>query len=244
MKTCRKCRQEKDISEFNKDKSKKNGYKNICKNCTKLVSIQYYLNNKEKLDNNNKLYYSNNKEKINKIHNSYYSNNKTNILKQNKTYNIINKLKISEYRIKNRHKFLEANKKYYHNNKKIILKKEKERRKVRYKTNICFKIEVLLRNRINMALKNNIKSNRTLILIGCSINKLKEHLQQTAINNGYTNFDIKNYSGKEYHIDHIVPVSKFNLKCSYHQKLCFNYINLQILTKEKNLKKGDKYDCK
>lgn len=79
------------------------------------------------------------------------------------------------------------------------------------------------------------------VYLGCSIDQLKTHLQQTAINNDYTTFDINNYSGKEYHIDHIVPCDAFNLKCLYHQKLCFHYTNLQILLKEDNLAKGYKY---
>lgn len=71
-------------------------------------------------------------------------------------------------------------------------------------------------------------------------NKLKTHLQDTATKNGYTNFDINNYSGREYHIDHIIPCSAFNLSCSYHQKLCFNWNNPQILKAETNLIKGNK----
>ena len=52
------------------------------------------------------------------------------------------------------------------------------------------------------------------------------------------NFNIENYSGKEYHIDHIIPCAAFNLKCRFHQKLCFNYTNLQILNANENMKKG------
>ncbi len=39
-------------------------------------------------------------------------------------------------------------------------------------------------------------------LIGCDLNTLKNHLQKTAIKNGFLNFDINNYSGYDYHIDH------------------------------------------
>jgi hypothetical protein len=88
--------------------------------------------------------------------------------------------------------------------------------------------------------KENYKSASVLKLIGCSIEQLKEHLQQTAIKNGYSDFDINTYSGKEYHIDHIIPCSAFNLKCSYHQKLCFNYLNTQILESKENILKSNK----
>jgi hypothetical protein len=92
-----------------------------------------------------------------------------------------------------------------------------------------------LRCRIYNTIKRNHKSLHTTELIGCSFDFIKQHLQQTAINNGYKDFDINNYSGKEYHIDHIVPIDAFNLDCIYHQKLCFNWTNMQILDSTKNL---------
>jgi hypothetical protein len=92
-----------------------------------------------------------------------------------------------------------------------------------------------IRTRILKALKHNYKHSSTIDLIGCPIEYLKEHLQQTAITNGYLNFDINNYSGHEYHIDHIKPCSSFNLKDPEEQKLCFHYSNLQILTAQENL---------
>jgi hypothetical protein len=91
-----------------------------------------------------------------------------------------------------------------------------------------------------MKRQNTNKSNKTLELLGCSIEFLKEHLQQTAIKNGYLDFDINNYSGKEYHIDHIIPVDAFHLECGYHQRLCFHWSNLQMLTATENLEKRNK----
>ena len=76
-------------------------------------------------------------------------------------------------------------------------------------------------------------------LIGCTIEELKEHLQKTAIKNGYNDFDINNYSGKEYHIDHIKPCSSFDLSKPEDQAKCFHYSNLQILTATENLIKSD-----
>ena len=80
----------------------------------------------------------------------------------------------------------------------------------------------------------NTKSKSTLELLGCTI--LKIHLQQTAISNSYSDFDINNYSDKEYHIDHIKPCDSFNLSNPKKQVECFHYINLQILFAEDNLK--------
>lgn len=66
-----------------------------------------------------------------------------------------------------------------------------------------------------------------------------KHLQKTAIDNGYTDFDICNYDGNEYHIDHIIPCSSFDLTDPEEQKKCFHWTNLQILSAFDNMSKSD-----
>ncbi len=47
MKKCVICKIEKTIESFNKNKSKKDGYNNICRECSKVRSKQYYVDNTE-----------------------------------------------------------------------------------------------------------------------------------------------------------------------------------------------------
>lgn len=154
----------------------------------------------------------------------------------NRLYWCISCTKEYQYNYSLNHK--KERKEYLKNNSFI---KDKQREYIRNKrnTDINHKIINNLRTRIYSGLNGITKSDNTFNLVGCSIERLKKYLQQTATKNGYKDFDINNYSGREYHIDHIVPISNFNLKCSYHQRLCFNWSNLQILTKEKNLLKSD-----
>ena len=59
--------------------------------------------------------------------------------------------------------------------------------------------------------------------------------------------DIINHIGpcpgnlSEYHIDHIKPISKFDLTNEEEQKKCFHYTNLQPLFAIDNLRKSNKY---
>jgi hypothetical protein len=110
----------------------------------------------------------------------------------------------------------------------------------RLKTDNNFRILFRLRARIKSALRKKKKTNQTLNLIGCSFDKLKEHLQITAIKNGYEEFNIEKYNGNKYHIDHIIPCNAFDLTKEEEQMKCFNYTNLQILLSNENLKKGCK----
>jgi len=47
MKKCTACKKEKELKLFNKNKCKKDGYSNICRECSNERSKQYYNENKE-----------------------------------------------------------------------------------------------------------------------------------------------------------------------------------------------------
>lgn len=47
MKNCSLCKQTKDFLLFNKNKSRKDGLNNICRDCSRLKSRDYYLANRE-----------------------------------------------------------------------------------------------------------------------------------------------------------------------------------------------------
>jgi len=125
---------------------------------------------------------------------------------------------------------------YDRRNKECIRAYERNR----YKTDISYRLKITLRSRLSHALNGRTKSASTLTLLGCSIEELKQHLQQTALKNGYKDFDIESYSGLDYHIDHIKPCSSFNLEDEDEQRKCFHWSNLQILTAVSNLSKGRK----
>lgn len=127
------------------------------------------------------------------------------------------------YRLENKDKINKTRSKYTRN---------------RRDNNINVKILDNSRRRINSAVKDNCKSKHTMELIGCTIDELKIHLQKTAdVNYPNKNFDINNYSGQDWHIDHIKPCSSFNMEDPEEQAKCFHYTNLQILTAQDNLRK-------
>jgi len=78
-KICAKCKREKYLSDFNKSKGKKDGYKCYCRECTSKENRIYRLNNKDKVRN----YYIENKEKYKDKKRLYDQKNK-NKLNENK----------------------------------------------------------------------------------------------------------------------------------------------------------------
>jgi len=104
------------------------------------------------------------------------------------------------------------------------------------KRSVTKRLVCSLRHRIADALKVNTKSKRTIELLGCSPETFRPHIAQ-QFQPGMT-FD--NYGKDGWHIDHIIPVARFDLSKVEHQKLCFNYKNLQPLWAKENMSKGKK----
>jgi len=198
-----------------------------CNRCKKKKNLNQFNKNKscqDKLDtycrNCRRIVYQENKKQIKE----YYQINKIKILKRIKKYYRLNEEKIKEW---NRN-FYAINKNKY---KKLMVKRDK----ARLKTDINYKIRSLLKTRLYLALKGNPKLSTTMNLIGCSIEKLKKHLE-SKFTKGMT-WD--NYG--RWHIDHIRPCTNFDLSKPSEQHKCFNYKNLQPLWAIDNLKKSNKY---
>lgn len=155
----------------------------------------------------------------------YYEKNKERIKIQKRKYGL-------EYYKNNKDKVKINNTIYRDNNKE----KRNSRDRERHNNNLHIRLRQNLKTRINDNMKNRTKSDNTLSLIGCSIDKLKQYLE----NKFKKGMSWENYG--DWHIDHIKPCAKFNLKLPEEQIKCFNYINLQPLWASENCSKQDKYE--
>jgi hypothetical protein len=158
---------------------------------------------------------------------NYYQKNK--LLLKNK-YNYVKKcskriytedmaIKRKEYYIKNKEKIITQNSKYKRNRKKF---------------DIPYKISDNLRTRLYLAIKNGQKTGSAIRDLGCSIEELKIYLESKF----HPNMTWDNYG--KWHIDHVKPLSKFNLIDFEELKKACHYTNLQPLWAIDNLKKGNK----
>ena len=161
-KICSKCNIEKPLHFFNKDKKSLSAR---CKSCLSEYSKQYQSleSSKEKTRAYRKLYYLKNKDKLN------------------------------------------------------------ERNRIRKNTDLNFKLKRNISARVRLALKrvNVSKSANTAELVGCSIERLKSHLESQFL----PGMTWENH-GKVWEIDHIVAVNLFHLSDITQQKEAFNFLNL------------------
>jgi len=122
------------------------------------------------------------------------------------------------------------------------LDKERKRRYSRkwknfnYRNNLEYKITGLLRSRLASAIKGTAKKSSAKQLIGCSIPKLRKHLESQ-----FTQGMAWDNHGN-WHIDHIKPCAAFDLTNEDEQRECFHYSNLQPLWAKDNFRKGARWD--
>lgn len=213
MKVCIQCKQAKTVNHFNKDKTRKGGYSYKCKECISINSKYFYLQNQDKYKQKSKHYYNEHIEE--------HALRSKNYIKNNPIW----------------HKNYQAE--YFTNNKSKIREYKSKYKKYRYENDPYFKIQILLRCRFSTALKiQNVKKNlSTLLLLGCTIEEWKQHLESQF----KPEMTWENH-GKVWEIDHIKPCSLFDLTDIEQQKQCFHYLNTQPLTILENRTKSNKYE--
>ena len=184
---------------------------------------KYAEENREKISQKGKEYRKNNKEKISERRKLQYQRDKEKI-----------KERVKKYYEKNRDKVLKNKRKYFQENKEKMNAYMTERRR----NNIQVKLAHTLRRRMRDALNRNQKVGSAIKELGCTVDELKTHLEN-QFQEGMT-WD--NWKPDGWHIDHIKPLSKFDLTDPIHFKEACHYTNLQPLWWKENLEKSDKYD--
>ena len=215
MKRCSKCKNTKNLEEFNKCKSNSDGYQYVCKICQK----EWRDNNKEYIKQKDKEYQTKNKEKLREYGKEYNEKNK----EKRKKYHI-------DYRIKNKDVIKERKRNY--NTSEQGRKTRREWFRKDYKKNPH---KYILRTVLKKTLKcfGKEKSDKTVELLGYSPNQLKIHIEKLF----QEGMNWENYG--EWHIDHIKPVSVFDDDTPMDVVNALS--NLQPLWQIDNLEKSNQY---
>jgi hypothetical protein len=232
MKKCVKCGIEKALDGFYKEKRNKDGRRSDCKSCFCDRKKKYYKENREKVIKIQKKYHEKNIDRIAKRVNEYYEKNRKKILKksreryQNNKESILKKER--EYYQNNKESILERNREYYENNIEKILKGQNEYVKKRYSSDPIFRTICSLRDQTRRL--GDYKNDSTIKIIGCSAKEFWE------MNGSPSSEELKSL-----HIDHIIPLSWFDMTNEDHVRVASHHTNLQYLTADDNWAKSDRY---
>jgi hypothetical protein len=158
---------------------------------------------------------------------SYYNSNKEKQIKNSINWQLNNPIKYKEIQSK------------YKKSSKGKITRKKYTDKVyreKYGKDIQWTLKRNIRIRIYNSLKKEFKKGKTLDLLGCSIEDYKLYLESKF----NKNMSWDNY-GDYWEIDHIKPLSRYNLLEETEQFKAFHYTNTQPLTIIENRKKSNKY---
>lgn len=221
VKVCACCLRELPTDSFHKDKTKPDGLYSYCKECRHKKA--FWKNRSEETIKNQKEYRK-----------KRWRNDET-FREESKRY-------CKQY-LKDHPEKVAL---YFHSEDALKRQREASKRyrdkgglneylKKRRKEDEAFRILLSLRARVQNSLKGKDKSISTKELVGCSMDDLKKYLEsQFKVGMSWDNY------GTDWHIDHIVPCAYFDLTNENHQRVCFNWRNLQPLWKKDNLSKNRK----
>ena len=193
------------------------------KEAQKKKSLQYHYKNRNKALKRMVNYNNKNKRTLNKKAMEHYFKNKEDRDKKHKLW-----------RLKNLEYDKQRSREYYYKNRKRMVTLSVQYCKKRKKIDAEYKLRTILIARFCYVITKH-KSSKWEKYLGCNIKTAREHLESlfkpgmTWLNHG------------KWHIDHIRPVSSFNLTNEKHIYECFYYKNLQPLWARENLSKGAKY---
>lgn len=221
-KLCPTCTQTKDLTEFNKNKSRKDGYQRECRKCCHVHNDKHYHTKKSP-----RL-----KENLKEGHK---------ICSCCKQELLLVKFKPGKGRFEVGSNCKDCfNKKWNEYQKRTG--QNKKHNKLKRQTNPQWKLKQVLRCRYLDALKRHASGGRVnkhhsaIELIGCSIDFYKQYLEQQF----KPDMTWENH-GILWEIDHIKPCAAFDLTNITQQHECFIYTNTQPLYYSENRSKGDTY---
>ena len=236
MKSCSKCGVEKELVAFSKCKKAHDGLNFRCRDCCKQVYQEWKVANVEKLKevrrktdaartDKKKQYRQENKEHIKQYHERYYENEN-------------NKNRRDEKRrdwVKNNPDKITATQQKYKQSEHG--KKAAREYRVKKRANDSeFKIACVVRSRIARVINGGRKYDSSFELVGCSPEFLKKYIEW-QFDDGMT----WDNHGIHWHIDHIIPLSWFDLTDPEQQKLAFDFTNMQPLLARDNLSKSNRW---
>jgi hypothetical protein len=178
---------------------------------------QWYLENKEKKDADNKAWHEAHPDAAREYAREWRKNNPEKVKESIRKYRKANKEKIATQR-------------------RARIQKIRDYKKLRNATDVAFRLYNLLSTRMRNAIlrSSGIKYNATMELIGCSPAFLKDYLE-SLFKRGMS---WENY-GTFWEIDHIIPCDKWDLTDPREQLRCFHFSNLQPLSRKRNRRKSN-----
>lgn len=128
---------------------------------------------------------------------------------------------------------------YYYQNKNRANSLHAANSKKRYGSDHCYKLALLLRTRLNLALQRQSKKGSAVQLLGCSIQQFAKYISaQFQIGMSWHNRGIGHSC---WHLDHVKPLASFDLTDQTQLAAACHFSNYQPLWSSDNIRKGNSF---
>jgi len=171
-----------------------------------------------------KQYYRDHSEKIKKRGKQYREDHDKELTQWHKQYSKTHSVEKKKY-----------NKQYQKDHAEELSQKKTQYVKLRKQKDPGYKLSYNLRSRLNYALKSNYKVGSAVKDLGCSITDFKQYVEGKF----QESMTWDNYGKYGWHLDHIIPLAKFNLQDFQQFRIACHYTNYQPLWRNDNIAKGD-----
>ena len=211
LKVCSKCKTEKELEKFPRQNQSKDGRHSHCKAC-----------NMERT----RLWKQANPERAARVHAAYREKNRE-----------AAKERARLWREQNRERDRANARAWARNNPERKTNYTRQYQRVKTDTDPYYKLTRLLRGRLQKAIRNKAKTGSAVRDLGMPIDAFLTYLNLDALDK----YGIP-YTGNEskFHIDHVRPLSSFDLEDPEQLRIAVRWDNLQVLTAVENLQKADK----
>jgi len=204
-----------------------------CKICKAAYDKIYREKNKDRLAVIKKVYRDANKNRINIKARDILKNRTPEEIQKQKDY-------LAAYYIKHKDKIKKATKN--NKNRPGARQNRAKRERERYKNDPQYRLEMNARSRIRKFIKDRSinKSSSVSRVIGCSREELAARFEFLFYDNLETGESMTWDNDDKWDIDHIVPLSYFNMADPEQFAVACHYLNLRPLWRKENLEKSAK----
>lgn len=193
----------------------------------------YYLEHKEEIAVKRAAYYLEHKEE----RTAWYLDHKEEMA----AFYIANKIKInarnSAYDLKHKEEKAATSAAWYLDHKEERIAQCVAYNDNKYHNDPNYRMMIILRSRLRAAMKDNLKPGSAVRDLGCTIPELWLYLEAKFID-GMERSNMGNKPG-QWSVDHIIPLSSFDLKDREQFLIACHYTNLQPLWHIHNLQKSN-----
>jgi hypothetical protein len=214
----------------------------------KEIARRSYIKHREKRRAYAREYYAKNRDKELERHKQYVEANREHLLEYSRAYEAKPERKARKSALEQTEKIkamrrayrtINPRTEYHRRHEQNYHERRKELHAEKQKTDIQYRLRRTLRARLKNAIKNNWKSGSSIEQLGCSINGLRAFLEaQFEPGMSWENFGRLDKTGHTWQIDHLHPLSSFDLTNLDQLKVACHFSNLMPLWALDNRRKG------